>query len=462
MRSMRCLVAVVVLFLGRDVLGVSEESRLITDLLQNYVPKARPVLESETAVTVAIDLSLAQINRVDAKNQQIVTNLWMRLYWKDEYLKWNESAYHDATTIRIPSSDIWTPDIVLYNRIEGDETSDIPNTNAIITSSGDVTWLYPITMLSSCKMNVYTFPYDEQECILQFGSWTYDGFKVNVTNRNAKGDTGSFILNEQWDLVDIVARRNELVYACCPEPYPDVSFYISMRRKSLYYLFYVIGPCAMMTVMGLLVFLMPSDCGEKLSVGITMLLSLVVFAQFIAESLPATSRYIPLIGQFFGISVFIVAISSAITVLVLNIHFRGPKPTPVPKWLRTFVQKVRFVFRQNIRVQALQADKQLNNLSDKNSSVITDRPKTSYGFVEVNLDRQDDNRSSDLSRTYTMMQRKLDEQSVMLKRLVDKVLEKQREELVRDEWQNTAVVIDKLLLGVFLLVLILGSVIIYG
>ncbi|XP_035670070.1 neuronal acetylcholine receptor subunit alpha-9-like [Branchiostoma floridae] len=347
------------------------------------------------------------------------------------------------------------------HRIEGDETSDIPNTNAIITSSGDVAWLYPVTMVSSCKMNVYRFPFDEHVCRLQFGSWTYDGFKVNVTNRNDKGDSSSFILNEQWDLLDIDAVRHELVYPCCPEPYPDASFYISIRRKSLYFMFYVISPCAMMAVMGLLVFLMPPDCGEKLSVGITMLLALVVFAQIIAESLPATSRYIPLIGQFFGCSVCIVAISSAITVLVLNIHFRGPKPTPVPNWLRTFVQKVRIVFRQNIRVQALTVDQQQNNLRDKEGSVIIDRPKTSDGFTEVNFDRND-NRSSELSRAYAMMQRKLDEQSAMLKRLVDKVQEKHREELVRDEWQNTAFVVDKLLLGAFLLILVLGSVIIYA
>ncbi|KAI8500747.1 Neuronal acetylcholine receptor subunit alpha-7 [Branchiostoma belcheri] len=463
MKSIRCLVGLVVLCLAKDVLGISDESRLITNLLQNYVSKARPVLESSTPVTVAIDISLAQINRVDAKNQQIVTNLWVRLYWQDENLLWNETQYGGASSIRIPSAEIWTPDIVLYNRIEGDETSDIPNTNAIITSSGDVTWLYPVTMVSSCKMNVYKFPYDEQICKLQFGSWTYDGFKVNITNRNAKGDSSNFILNEQWDLLDLDAVRNELIYPCCPEPYPDVTFHISMRRKSLYYVFYVIAPCAMMAVMGLLVFCMPSDCGEKLSVGITMLLALVVFAQIIAESLPATSRYIPLIGQFFGCSVCIVAISSAITVLVLNLHFRGPKPTPVPKWLRKLVQKLRIVFPcfpPNTRVRALQAEQQQNNLR-KGCGVITDRPKTSYGFVEVNLDRND-NRSSDLSRAYSMMQRKLEEQAAMLKLLVDKMVEKQREELVRDEWQNTAVLIDKLLLGVFLLVLVLGSIIVYA
>jgi len=32
-------------------------------------------------------------------------------------------------------------------------------------------------------------------------------------------------------------RRNEIVYACCVEPYPDVTFTIIIRRRTLYYLF---------------------------------------------------------------------------------------------------------------------------------------------------------------------------------------------------------------------------------
>ena len=27
------------------------------------------------------------------------------------------------------------------------------------------------------------FPFDEQTCVIKFGSWTYDGFQVNLLNK---------------------------------------------------------------------------------------------------------------------------------------------------------------------------------------------------------------------------------------------------------------------------------------
>lgn len=37
-------------------------------------------------------------------------------YWKDFYLQWNMSDYPGVTNVRFPDSQIWRPDILLYNR----------------------------------------------------------------------------------------------------------------------------------------------------------------------------------------------------------------------------------------------------------------------------------------------------------------------------------------------------------
>lgn len=39
-------------------------------------------------------------------------------------------------------------------------------------------WKPPAIYKSSCEIDVEYFPFDEQTCVLKFGSWTYDGFKV--------------------------------------------------------------------------------------------------------------------------------------------------------------------------------------------------------------------------------------------------------------------------------------------
>ena len=104
------------------------------------------------------------------------------------------------------------------------------------------------------------------------------------------------LFSGEWLLLDITVKRNEVRYACCIEPYPDVTFTIIMRRRTLYYLFNVVFPCLWLSVLSLLGFWLPADSGEKVTLGITVLLAFSVFMLLIAESMPATSEFVPLIG----------------------------------------------------------------------------------------------------------------------------------------------------------------------
>lgn len=62
-------------------------------------------------------------------------------------------------------------------------------------------------------------------------------------------------------------RKNTINYACCPEPYVDVTFTIQIRRRTLYYFFNLIVPCVLISSMALLGFTLPPDSGEKLTLG---------------------------------------------------------------------------------------------------------------------------------------------------------------------------------------------------
>lgn len=42
--------------------------------------------------------------------------LWIRQEWTDAYLRWDPDTYGGLDAIRIPSSLVWRPDIVLYNK----------------------------------------------------------------------------------------------------------------------------------------------------------------------------------------------------------------------------------------------------------------------------------------------------------------------------------------------------------
>ena len=125
---------------------------------------------------------------------------------------------------------------------------------------------------------------------------TFDD-QVDVTNRSGRVDLANYVFSGEWDLLDIQVVRNEVTYPCCDEPYPDVTFTIVMRRRTLFYLFNIIFPCLWLTVLSLLGFWLPPDSGEKITLGITVLLAFSVFMLLIAESMPATSEFVPLIGR---------------------------------------------------------------------------------------------------------------------------------------------------------------------
>ena len=63
--------------------------------------------------------------------------------------------------------------------------------------------------------------------------------------------------------IKIIFSRHEKFYTCCDEPYLDITFNITMRRKTLFYTVNLIIPCMGISFLTVLTFYLPSDSGEK-------------------------------------------------------------------------------------------------------------------------------------------------------------------------------------------------------
>ena len=67
---------------------------------------------------------------------------------------------------------------IFSNSADSTYNSAIINTNVIVSSSGEITWLSHGIYKSSCDIDVEYFPFDVQICKLMWASWTYDGQSV--------------------------------------------------------------------------------------------------------------------------------------------------------------------------------------------------------------------------------------------------------------------------------------------
>uniref|UniRef100_A0A452H7U8 Uncharacterized protein n=1 Tax=Gopherus agassizii TaxID=38772 RepID=A0A452H7U8_9SAUR len=263
----------------------------------------------------------------------MTTNVWLKQEWSDYKLRWNPADFDNVTSIRVPSEMIWIPDIVLYNNADG-EFAVTHMTKAHLFSNGKVKWVPPAIYKSSCSIDVTFFPFDQQNCKMKFGSWTYDKAKIDLESMERDVDLKDYWESGEWAIINAVGTYNTKKYDCCTEIYPDITYCFIIRRLPLFYTINLIIPCLLISCLTVLVFYLPSDCGEKITLCISVLLSLTVFLLLITEIIPSTSLVIPLIGEYLLFTMIFVTLSIVITVFALNVHHRSPSTHKLPRWVR--------------------------------------------------------------------------------------------------------------------------------
>ncbi|XP_074651902.1 acetylcholine receptor subunit alpha-like [Tubulanus polymorphus] len=462
-----------------------DAKRLYNDLLKKsgYNKLIRPVGNNSDTLTVFLSMQLSQLIDVDEKNQIMTTNVWLPQIWKDYKLRWNPKEYGNVRRLYVPSEEIWLPDIVLYNNADGNYEVTLM-TKATLNMDGTVEWVPPAIYKSSCTINVEFFPFDEQKCAMKFGSWTYDGFQVDLKHKKQIGrddqkgnvvisdgiDMEEFYRSVEWDVLDAPAKRNEKYYPCCKEPYPDITFNITMRRMTLFYTVNLIIPCVAISFLTVLVFYLPSDSGEKITLCISILLSLTVFFLLLAEIIPPTSLVVPLIGKYLLFTMILVTLSIIVTVVVLNVHFRSPSTHTMSPWVRKVFLNI---------LPRLLLMRRPNTEKDKSPKVMVrtcngveiresygDNSKSASGGINYDSHSAFRMRSSEdllghdpenpglRQRPYSSsVQRAVDG----VRFVADHLKNEDDESQIKEDWKYVAMVLDRLFLWIFTTACVVGT-----
>nr|ACJ07013.1 nicotinic acetylcholine receptor beta 1 subunit [Nilaparvata lugens] len=310
-----------------------DEERLVRDLFRGYNKLIRPVQNMTQKVDVRFGLAFVQLINVNEKNQIMKSNVWLRLVWNDYQLQWDEADYGGIGVLRLPPDKVWKPDIVLFNNADGNYEVRYKS-NVLIYPNGEVLWAPPAIYQSSCTIDVTYFPFDQQTCIMKFGSWTFNGDQVSLALYNNKNfvDLSDYWKSGTWDIIEVPAYLN--IYEGNQPTETDITFYIIIRRKTLFYTVNLILPTVLISFLCVLVFYLPAEAGEKVTLGISILLSLVVFLLLVSKILPPTSLVLPLIAKYLLFTFIMNTVSILVTVIIINWNFRGPRTHRMPPWIR--------------------------------------------------------------------------------------------------------------------------------
>ncbi|KAK6019436.1 acetylcholine receptor subunit alpha-type unc-38 family protein [Ostertagia ostertagi] len=319
-------------------------NHLFETLLGRYNRLVRPAVDANDTIRIEFKLKLSQIVDVHAKHQTLTANGWLIHHWYDHRLSWKPEDYGGIKNFYVPGEIIWLPDIILYNNAHGSP------------------WVSAIT-----KAHVY---YDGRVLLS-------DDVKYVVRKNESEWDVergvdvSAFQESVEWDLLSVLGTRHEKWYPCCAiirhiselmqhawrvsskvdqhrvlnpsitsrkmfiyvpgsSRSIDITYYLQIRRKKLFYTVHLIVPCASLAALTSWVFYLPCESHQKVQLCISVLVSLTVFFLLLVEIIPPTSIVLPLIVKYLTFTMFMVSLSVALTVFVIIMQFRCKTFTFVP------------------------------------------------------------------------------------------------------------------------------------
>ncbi|KAJ8282886.1 hypothetical protein COCON_G00054050 [Conger conger] len=452
--------------------GASETERLLlVKLLHGYDLKVRPARNWEERVTVRVGMTLSQLMGLNEKNEEMTTNVFMNLAWTDYRLSWTPEDFDNITVVRLPPKKVWRPDIYLINNNDGQFDVAL-YVNVLVYSDGTVKWLPPAIYRSSCSIEVAYFPFDWQNCSMVFRSYTYDSSEVDL--QYALDDDGNelqeiiidenaFTENGEWQICHKPSRKNVR-----EDLYEDITFYLIIERKPLFYIINIIVPCILTSVLAIFVFYLPPGAGEKMTLSISVLIALTVFMLLLADRVPETSLGIPIIVNYVMFTMILVTFSVILSVVVLNLHHRTPSTHHMPLWVRkVFIHAL----PKYLGMQRPNPEKPLVEEPTEDtpmSRMDNRRPGTEYFIRKINPQLILPWRGR--SDSTVQLQSFFDTESYCLilppdlksaiaavTYMAEQLRKQDTDDTMTEDWQYIAIVVDRLFLWLFVVITTLGT-----
>ncbi|CAH2324601.1 5-hydroxytryptamine receptor 3A-like [Pelobates cultripes] len=304
------------------------------DIRNNYSIKLRPAKNAANPTDLNIDIRLYAIVNLEMSMQALTTYLWLNMYWKNDYLSWNSSKYCGITKLHIPYTDFWKPDLYIYEMIDGN-SKPLVLPYFKLEYDGKVTEARPLRIVSTCKLDIFKFPFDTQACNLTFGSYVYVDAEIvmgEIYNSSTVTKRSMNILASkgEWKLLNIIVF-NRTKHFNSGATFSEVRFQVSIQRVPIKYVNNLVVPAFLLVIADVFSMLVRSY-EDRLSFKITVVLGFSVLLVILNNILP-NSTSPPILGIFCCVCMGMMSFSTVGSVFTAYIVELSSKDCNVPKWL---------------------------------------------------------------------------------------------------------------------------------
>ena len=313
----------VVLLLAVCTFGLSSKENVLHDeLFETYNKNVRPVERQSTAVDVIIHLIAGfSVDDVDLLRGVVVGNVWLELKWRDQFLSWNATEYDGVEYISVDSKDVWLPDLMLFSQRGKVYMLNHESIGRALVWSDGVVKTYPLHYMDAAfDASVYKYPFDVHNCFIQIGSRSYTNNLVSIKFSAETEATVKQTIqgNGQWEMVN--QHVENLTYDDGVYKVDQTRYNFTLKRKSLYYVLNIMAPVAITSALNILCFALPSDSGERITLCISIYLTLAVFLNVVNNALPETSDEQSILSIYIGLQFLATTFTILMTVVTLKFY----------------------------------------------------------------------------------------------------------------------------------------------
>jgi hypothetical protein len=303
--------------------------QLVGDLFKDYDAVVMPIKQHNEVMNMTVRFIPRGITDFNEVTCQISIAMGVDVRWVDQYLRWNPGKYGNVTHFVVPEDRVWTPAISLANPTDRIPIFPEDLFSVRIYFNGQAIWLKGGTVRSMCKPNLRYYPFDVHTCYVQFITLDHVFNEIRLL-AELKSDVYENI--GEWDIYESEAYSNLLDLFSC------AVYKFKIRRRPE---FSVLSICIPILCLGLLnacVFLIPPECGERISFAITVLLSFAVFMTIVSAIMPKNTDPVPILCYVLMLMLLESGIIVAVTILGLRLYYK-PEHQKVPNWLQSLICK---------------------------------------------------------------------------------------------------------------------------